>query len=444
MKKRRLTPVQAVILSFMAVIALGALLLMCPFSSREGVWTGFIDAMFTATSAACVTGLVTLDTAAHWSGAGQGIILALIQIGGLGAMTIITGFFVSVVRKRSSLSSTRMLMQAAGNDSFTGQVRLVKRLFLGTVIFELTGAVLLAIRFVPLFGWGRGLWFSVFHSVSAFCNAGFDVLGDFRGGASLSAFASDPLIILTISALIVLGGLGFIVWDDLINEKFHFRRLKFHSKIVLVTTAVLVVFPTALFFLLEGNAAFAGTGVWNRLLMSFFQAVTPRTAGFAAVPMSSLSDAGAVLTMVLMLIGGSPGSTAGGIKTTTIAVMVICTAASMKKSEPVAFKRRIEDDTVRQATAIVLIYIAASVAASMVLCAVDAVALRDAAFEVISAIATVGLSTGITASLSGVGKLLLTALMFAGRIGGLTMAIALTGERSASPVKQPGGKLIVG
>ncbi len=446
MKKRRakrISPVRAVVLSFLAVIALGAFALTLPVSSNGGGWTPFVDALFTATSAACVTGLAVVDTAGHWSGVGQAVILLLIQVGGLGAMTIITGFF-SVVRKRASLSDTRMLMQAAGNDSYAGVVKLVKRLFWGTLIFEAAGALLLAIRFIPLFGWGRGIWYSVFHSVSAFCNAGFDVLGDFRGGASLSAFATDPLVVLTVSALIILGGLGFIVWDDLITTRFKFKNMKLHSKVVLVMTGVLIVAPTLIFALLEWTNTFYGHSFGDKLLMALFQAVTPRTAGFATVSMAQLTDAGAILTIVLMLIGGSPGSTAGGVKTTTVAVVLICTVASVKKSQPVAFKRTIEDDTVRQATAILLIYIALSVVATMALCAVEAVPMRDAAFEVVSAVATVGLSTGITPTLGVAAKLMLTVLMFAGRIGGLSMAMAITGERSPSPVRHPVGKILVG
>ncbi len=442
-KKRWATPVRLIVLSFLGIILTGALILMTPLSSADGGWTGFVDCLFTATSAACVTGLAVVDTAGHWSLFGQVIVLLLIQTGGLGAMTIITGFF-SVVRKRTSLADTRMLMQAAGNDSYAGVAQMVRRLFLGTLIFEAAGAVLLATRFVPEFGWGRGLWFSLFHSISAFCNAGFDLLGDYKGGASLSAFATDPVVVLTVTALILIGGLGFIVWDDLLNAKFRLKSLKLHSKLVLVMTAVLILAPFALFLIFEDGAAFAGRSLGDKLLLSLFQTVTPRTAGFATVPMASLSDAGLLLTMVLMLIGGSPGSTAGGVKTTTVAVVLICTAASMKKSPPTAFKRRIEDDIVRQATAIVVIYLTAIIAGTCALCVVDAVTLREALFEVISAIATVGLSTGITPGLGVAAKLMLTALMFAGRIGGLTMAIALTGEQSASPVKFPTGKLLVG
>lgn len=441
--RRRMTPVKLVVLSFLAVILLGSVVLTLPWCSNEGVWTPFVDCLFTSTSAACVTGLAVVDTAGHWSVTGQAVILVLIQVGGLGAMTIITGFF-SVVRKRASLSDSRLIMQAAGSDSYAGVVKMVRRLFLGTVIFEAAGALLLAIRFVPLFGWGRGIWFSVFHSVSAFCNAGFDLMGDYNGGASLSAFSGDALVVLTVSALIILGGLGFIVWDDLLNSKFRLKKLKFHSKIVLIMTGLLIAVPFALFLIFENTAAFAGAGAGKKVLLSLFQAVTPRTAGFATVPMSELSDAGALLTMVLMLVGGSPGSTAGGLKTTTVAVVLICTAASVKKSPPTALRRRIDDDTVRQATAIVVIYLTAAVVATCALCAVESAPLRDALFEVISAIATVGLSTGITPTLGVAAKLILTALMFAGRIGGLTMAIALTGEQGASPVKFPSGKLLVG
>ena len=268
--KRKLTPVRLIILSFIGVIALGAVLLMLPVSSRARTWTGFVDCLFTATSAACVTGLAVVDTAGHWSLFGQIVILLLIQIGGLGAMTIITGFF-SVVRKRASLADTRMLMQAAGNDSYAGVVKLVRRLFAGTLIFECAGAVLLAIRFVPLFGWVRGAWFAVFHSVSAFCNAGFDLMGDYRGGASLSAFAADPLVVLTVSALIIIGGLGFIVWDDLINTRFRIKDLKLHSKLVMVMTATLIAVPVVLFLIFESSAAFAGRSLGENCFWQYFR-----------------------------------------------------------------------------------------------------------------------------------------------------------------------------
>lgn len=441
--KRHFTPVRLVIVSFLIVIGAGALLLMCPFASGTGEWTPFVDCLFTATSAACVTGLAVVDTAGHWSAAGQAVILLLVQIGGLGAMTIITGSF-SVVRRRATLKDTRLLMQAAGNDSYAGVVKLVRRIFGGTLLFEGVGALLLAVRFIPLFGWGRGVWYAVFHSVSAFCNAGFDILGDYRGGASLSAFSNDPLVVLTVSALIVLGGLGFIVWDDLVTSRFRFKDMKFHSKVVLTVTLTLLIVPFGLFLLLEWGGAFAGRPLGDKLLLALFQAVTPRTAGFATVPMASLTDAGLILTTVLMFIGGSPGSTAGGIKTTTLAVVLVCTVASARKAEPTAFSRRIDDDTVRQATAIVFIYLIVSVIAAMALCAVDAVSLRDASFEVVSAIATVGLSTGITPTLGTAARLILTLLMFAGRIGGLSMAIALSGEQTPAPTRRPAGKLLVG
>ena len=441
--KTKLSPVALIVVSFLAVITVGTILLMCPFSAASGKATGLIDALFTATSAACVTGLAVVDTAAHWSTVGKCVILALIQVGGLGAMTIITGFF-SVVKKRVSLSDTRLLMQAAGNDSLAGIRKLVRRLFLGTLIFEGAGAILLATRFIPLFGWGKGLAFAVFHSISAFCNAGFDLLGDYAGGASLSAFAADPVVNLTVIALILLGGLGFIVWDDLITEKFRFKKLKFHSKLVLAATAVLIVLPFGLFLLFEYDAAFAGRPFGEKLLMALFQTVTPRTAGFATVPMESLSDSGSLLTMVLMLIGGNPGSTAGGVKTTTIAVVLICALASAKGSRPSVFRRTFDEDTIRQAVAILTIYITAVLTATMILCAVEALELRAALFEVISAIATVGLSAGVTPTLGAAARLILTLFMFAGRIGGLSMAIALTGAQAPSPVRQPAGRVLVG
>ncbi len=441
--KNKIAPVRLIVGSFLVIILLGTLLLTLPVSTRTGKRTDFLDALFTATSAACVTGLSPFSTGPYWSGFGQAVLLALIQIGGLGAMTIILGL-VSLVTGRVSLQNTRVLMQAAGNDRFSGIRPLIRRMFLGTALCEGAGTLLLATRFIPAFGWGKGIWFSVFHSVSAFCNAGFDLLGDYRGGASLSAFALDPVVNLTVMLLIIVGGLGFVVWSDLLDCKFRLRNLKFHTRLVLVTTAALLVGSFALFFVLEYNHAFKGYTVPEKLLLSLFQAVTPRTAGFATVDMAKLSDSGAVFTMILMFIGGSPGSTAGGIKTTTLAVLLLSTGAAALKRTPAAFKRRIDDETVRQAGAILTIYMTATLTATMIISAVEALPLRETLFEVVSAIGTVGLSMNVTPTLSYVAKFILTVFMFAGRIGGLSAAFALAAGKNPSPVSYPVGKVLIG
>jgi trk system potassium uptake protein TrkH len=358
-------------------------------------------------------------------------------------MTLITGF-AALIKKRVSLRNTQILMESAGNDELSGIRPLIRRIFVGTIIFEAAGALLLSTQFIPIFGWRTGIIYSVFHSVSAFCNAGFDILGDYAGGASLSAFATNPVVNITVMLLIIIGGLGFIVWNDLITTKFKLSKLKFHTKLVLVTTGVLIALGFALFLLFEHNHAFSDYTWGQKILLALFQSVTPRTAGFATVPMSSLSDSGSILTMVLMLIGGSPGSTAGGIKTTTIAVVIITTYASAKKTEPTVFNRRIGDDAIRKAGSICTIYMVAIFVATMIICSVEALPLKEALFEVVSAIGTVGLSMGITPGLNYVAKGILTAFMFAGRIGGLSLAFAISGRQASSAVGRPEGKVLIG
>ncbi|MGM9521115.1 MAG: TrkH family potassium uptake protein [Oscillospiraceae bacterium] len=441
--KNKMAPVRLIVFSFITIIIIGTLLLMCPFSASSGESTDFIDALFTATSATCVTGLAVFDTASYWSTAGKCVILVLIQIGGLGAMTLITSLMI-FIKKRVSLHNAQILMQSAGNDDRSGLPKLVRRIFTGTAIFETAGAVLLATQFIPLFGWKTGIFYAVFHSVSAFCNAGFDIMGNYNGGASLSAFVDNPVVNLTVIALVVIGGLGFIVWNDLLETRFKVKEFKFHTKLVLVITGVLLLGSFGLFLLFEHDHAFADLTWGDKLLAALFQAVTPRTAGFATVDMSTLSDSGTVLTMVLMLIGGSPGSTAGGIKTTTLAVIFISTAAAVARSTPKAFHRRIDDETVRQAGAIANIYITGTIIATMIICLVENLPLKEALFEVISAIGTVGLSMGVTPGLGNIAKVVLTLFMFAGRIGGFSLVLALSNNQAPPPVRQPVGKVLIG
>lgn len=443
-QKFRLSPVQLVALGFIAIILIGTLLLMCPISSQSRQTTGFLDALFTATSATCVTGLSVVNTASHWSFFGKIVLIILIQIGGLGTMTIITAILV-FVKRQVTLQESQLIQQSAGSLSLSGVAKLLKNIFMGTLIFEGAGAVLLATQFIPIFGFWDGIFKSIFHSVSAFCNAGFDILGDYNGGSSLTAFALNPVVNFTVMALITLGGLGFIVWGDVLTNKLNFKKMEFHTKIVLVTSAVLTLGGAVLFYIFEYNEAFAGFTWYQKIMAALFQSVTTRTAGFAGVNMDTLSDSGSLLTMVLMLIGGSPGSTAGGIKTTTIAVLAISTWASARREpQPVAFKRCIDNQTVHQAGSIVGIYMAAIVTATMFICAVEPYPLKDAMFEVVSAIGTVGLSTGITSQLDAAARVILTFFMYAGRIGGLSIAIILSEKRGRAPVGRPTGKLLIG
>lgn len=445
MKKRklRLAPARLIALGFFLIIIIGALLLMLPFASKGGS-AGFLDALFTSTSATCVTGLVVRDTFTGWTSFGQVVILCLIQLGGLGFMTVIT-LISFALGKRLGLYDRKVLMQSAGNISLSGIGGLIRRIVPFTFVFELLGAALLAIRFVPDFGWGRGLYFSVFHAISAFCNAGFDLMGLRTPYSSLTAYAADPLINLTVCALIVVGGLGFLVWRDIARNRLRWSKYQLHTKLVLVTTAVLLLLGWALFFLFERNASMADMTVSERILASLFQSVTPRTAGFNTVDMTALSESGNLLTNVLMLIGGSPGSTAGGVKTTTVAVLLLSAFVSARGRTRVnAFRYQIDRDTLRQACSILVIYLSMAILAILALCALDPITLKQAMFEVNSAIATVGLSMGVTATLSAASRMILILLMYAGRIGGLTFVLLFSERRTEPPVDRPNGKILIG
>lgn len=441
--KFRLRPARLIALGFFLVILAGAGLLCLPFASK-GAPANFLDALFTATSATCVTGLIVKDTFTAWTGFGQGVILFLIQLGGLGFMTVIT-LFSYALGKHLGLYSRKVLMQSAGNMSLSGVGSLIRRIIPFSFVIEGVGAVLLAIRFVPEFGWGRGSWYALFHSVSAFCNAGFDLMGIKEPFSSITDYVADPLVSLTLCALIIVGGLGFLVWRDLRQNGLKWHKYQLHTKLVLTTTLLLLLGGTALFLIFEWNASMAGMPFGQKLLASFFQAVTPRTAGFNTVDLTALSESGNLLTNVLMLIGGSPGSTAGGIKTTTVAVLLLSTFASARGKYRVnAFHYSIDRDTIRQACSIAVVYLSMTFLSIMLLCATDGVSMKAASFEVCSAIATVGLTQGITSALSAAGKLLLILLMYAGRIGGLTFVLLFGEKRSEPPVDRPNGKLLIG
>lgn len=442
--KRKLTNTQIIVLFFAVVIATGTLLLSLPIASKSREWTPLLDCAFTATSATCVTGLVVYDTFTHWSLFGQLVILSMIQIGGLGVMTIISTFSVFAKRK-ISLYERKLLMQSAGTIRSSGIIRLLKQIIGITLICEGAGAALLATRFCPKLGIVEGLYCSVFHAVSAFCNAGFDLMGRYGEFSSLTPFYNDITFNITICALIIAGGLGFIVWQDIITNKFTVKKYSVHSKIVLVTTAVLLAGGWILYFLFERNASLEGLDTGEKILASFFQSVTARTAGFNTVPLNKLAGSGVVLMSVLMLIGGSPGSTAGGIKTTTVAVMILeLVAAAKGDRDTVVFRRRLEDDTVKRAGAIISVYIMAVVISLSAICAIENLPLSDALFEVTSAAGTVGLTVGITPSLSTVSHIILMLLMFGGRIGGLSLIFAFAERRERAKLTRPTEKILIG
>ncbi len=417
---------------------------MClPLSSASGEATPFVDCLFTSVSATCVTGLATLDTGLYWSLFGQLVILCMIQIGGLGFMTIIAMLYI-LVGKNITLGERKLLMQSAGGTDLAGIIKIAKRAVAVTACAEFLGAAILFFRFLNLLPPLKAAYFAVFHSISAFCNAGFDIMSQL-GSASFSGFSGDFTINITIMLLIILGGVGFLVWNDVFQSRFNPKRFSLHTRIVLCATTVLLVGGTVLFYFSERNHAFLGMTEWQKWLAAAFQSVTTRTAGFFTVDMTSLSDSGSILSMILMMIGGSPGSTAGGIKTTTFVLLLAATlSCARNRGSTVIFKRRIEDETVRQATAIVTIYLSAVLFSAALLCGIEGIGVREAGFEVTSAIATVGLSQNITPTLCTLSKLLVAFLMYAGRIGGLSLVLVLAERRNRIPTNRPIGKILIG
>ncbi len=443
-KKRKLSYTQLIVLSFLGVILVGALFLCLPISSASGAWTPPLDALFTATSATCVTGLVVVDTYTHWSIFGQIVILLLIQIGGLGFMTIMT-LFAIITHRRITLHQRKLLMQSAGNYHLNGVMSLIQKILLGTVIFEGAGALILSIRFIPKLGFWEGIYNSVFHAVSAFCNAGFDLMGKYGQFSSLTTFREDPLVQIVVMSLIVIGGVGFFVWSDLLKCKWHFKNYTLHTKIVLSTTVFLIFSGAIGFFFLEKNTSMVDLSFGERILASFFQSITTRTAGFNTIDQAALSDGGGMLSIILMLIGGSPGSTAGGMKTTTILIVVLNIIASIHNRDGIEiFKKRIDDETVKQAAAITGIYMFLTIAVSTVIVAIEPADLEHVLFEVSSAIGTVGVTMGITPTLSSFSHIILMLLMFVGRVGGLTFALAFSTESVSADIQRPREKVLVG
>ena len=423
----RLTPTRIIIFGYLAIILLGAALLCLPVSSGARAWTDPLTALFTATSATCVTGLVVVNTAAHWSLFGQLVILALIQVGGMGFLTM--AVLVSIAAKRRIGLRQRFTMQESiAAPTLGGIVRLTSFISRGVLLIEGAGALVLALRFIPIFGGAKGLYYAVFHAVSAFCNAGFDLLGTFEGAGSLTYFVEDPVVNLACAALILVGGLGFFVWEDLYKKRFAWKRYLLQTKLVLVMLTVLVVFPTLLLWLFEHEGtAFAGLSGPGKLLAAFFQAVTARTAGFNTVDLSMLSQAGKMIMILLMLIGGNSGSTAGGMKTTTVAVLFMTVVSTIRRdNEIAAFGRRIDDKALRDAVTVITAYLSLAVGGAVFVSAFEGVPMISALFETSSAVATVGLTLGLTPLLSIPSRLLIIALMYFGRVGCLTMIYALS------------------
>ena len=421
---RRMRPPQIIVLVFLAIILLGSALLCLPAASKRGQPTDFLTSLFTATSATCVTGLIRVDSGIYWSGFGQAVILALIQIGGLGFMTIASIFFFAL-RRKIGLRQRLVIAQALSLDHISGVVGLVRNVLLGTLAVEGAGALILTLRFWPEFGFGRALWYGVFHSVSAFCNAGFDVLGDLDAGGSLCGYVDDPVVNLTIMALITIGGLGFAVWGD-VRKNRKFSRMSVYTRLVLSISLGLILGGAALIALLEWNnpETIGNLSASGKLLAACFQSVTLRTAGFASFDQNAMRDVTKVVCDVLMFIGGSSGSTAGGVKTVTVGVVALAAISTARgRSRVTAFKRTISPNAVSNAGAITLMMLSLAFAGAGAISVIDGVSFDNAVYETISALCTVGLTTGITAGLSLASCLILIVFMFFGRVGIMTISV---------------------
>ena len=424
---RRPNAVQTLALGFALLILAGACLLSLPIASRSGEGIPWTDAVFTAASASCVTGLTVYDTATQFNAFGQAVLLLLIQIGGLGFVTASLPAAL-LARRRVGLRQRALLQDSVGALQLGGVVRLARRALLVTLVCEGLGAALLSLWFCPRYGLGRGLWMAVFHAVSAFCNAGFDLLGT---GASITAEAGEPLLNIVLMALIICGGLGFLVWDDVLTHGRHFRRWRLHSKMAFTVTLLLFIGGGIAFWFLEADHAFAGTDGPTRALMAAFQSVTARTAGFASVDQTSLSQGGTLLMLVLMFVGAASGSTGGGVKVNTFAVLVLGVRARIWRQDDVnAFRRRLDGGDIHKAYSTAGIYLFGALCGCMVLC-VQGAGLTDALYETFSAMSTVGLSRNLTGSLPTLSKWAIIGMMFAGRVGSMSVAMAVTKGRAA-------------
>lgn len=445
-KKSIYTPVRILALGFAIVIVIGAILLSLPVASQNGEITPFIDCIFTSTSAVCVTGLVVLDTGTYWTYFGKTVIMLLIEIGGLGFMSVATLVFL-VLGKRITLKERLVMQEAMNVNSLQGLVKMVRYVLIFTIYVQITGAVLFSTQFIPEFGIAKGIYYSVFHSVSAFCNAGFDLMGNFN---SVTAYANNSVVILTIAALIIIGGLGFYVWVEIYNYK-GIKKLSLHSRVVIYTTLVLIVGGAILMYIFEKNnpLTMQAMPIKGKILSSIFASVSPRTAGFNSIPLDGMTMAGKFLTIILMFIGGSPGSTAGGIKTATAVVLFMTVVSVVKGRENTEiFQRRINKEVVYKALVIALLGLLLVVVVTMILSITEQpnIPFEHFLYEATSAFATVGLTLGLTTKLSFVGKIIICLTMYAGRVGPLTIILALAKNKSgkSGTIKYPEGKILIG
>lgn len=443
-KIKRFSQTRFIVLGFIIIILIGTLLLMTPLASKDNSMTSFMDCIFTAVSTTCVTGLAAVDTYSHWSFFGQVIILCLIQIGGLGFITI--GVFFSVLlRRRIGLKTRGMMQESVNTLQIGGVVKLTKKIIKGTFIIEGIAALILGIRFSFDFGFVKGMWYGIFHSISAFCNAGFDLMGIYEPYTSLVPYVYDPIVNIVIMLLITIGGIGFIVWDDVSVNKFKFKKYSLHTKVVLLTSAILTFGGAILFFVTEYNNTMKDMNLYQRIITSLFSSVTARTAGFNTIDTAALSDSSKILTMALMFIGGSPGSTAGGIKTTTLFVLLVSVWGNMTNNGNVSvFKRRFENEALHKSGIVAVLNMVLAVVATFVILTITNLPISDVLFEVFSAIGTVGMTTGITRSLNIGSRVIIMILMFCGRVGSLSFALSFLKKKNKAPLYDPQEKISIG
>lgn len=442
---KNITPAQVITLGFAAIILAGALLLCLPISTRDGMGAPFWDALFTATSATCVTGLILHDTFSYWTFFGQLVIITLIQIGGMGVVTVAITIFV-LSGKRIGLKQRVIMQESISLSQNGGIIRFTGFILRGMIIIEAIGAILLAYRFIPRMGVIEGTWAGIFHSISAFCNAGFDLMGQFKPYDSLCYYIADPLVNTVIMLLIIIGGIGFLVWEDICRHKLHFRLYRLQTKLVLVTTFCIILFPALFFFFYEMSLPqWAELSLPEKVWAALFQSVTPRTAGFNTIDQTALSTESSIVTIILMLIGGSPGSTAGGIKTTSFAVMLLCTISFIRRKGGIeVFDRRLPGSVLPNAVTLVVLYFSGMLLGAMFISIRDGLPLLQCCYETTSAIATVGLSVGISSEASLPSRIVLIALMYLGRLGGLTLLYAMQRNYRAPLSRKPEESITVG
>ncbi len=445
LKRRRLSSSQIILLGFLGVIASGTILLMLPWARAGAGSAPFLDALFTATSATCVTGLITNDTATYWSVFGQTVILCLIQVGGLGVITVAI-FITKLSGRKIGLMQRSTMQEAIAAPQMGGIVRMTGFILKMVVVIEALGATALLPAMIPEFGIVRGIWYAVFHSISSFCNAGFDLMGVKEPYSSLTSYTGDVAVNVIVMVLIVVGGIGFLTWDDVKRNRFHLRRYRMQSKVVLTVTAVLIVLPAVFFYWKEfGMPGWEDMSVGERILASFFQSVTTRTAGYNTVDLTQLTQSGQMIMILLMLIGGSPGSTAGGMKVTTFAVLfAMAVAVFRRRPNAHIFGRRIPNDTAHYAATVLILYLSLFLAGGIFIGCAENMPIVPALFEAASAIATVGVTLGITPDLCAASKVVLIILMFLGRVGGMTIVYAALSTKHPYVSEFPQEKIMVG